>query len=143
MNNMMATINKKLKSKKGFTLIEMIVVVAIIAILIALIVPNVMRFIRTANQTAANANAKTIFVAAQTYITYLYTNEPGHSLVTGTSTGNNAEIVKEYLAGNILGNGASGTFDVSKGAVTNATWTKGAGGVKGAYPVPVKETDTP
>ena len=35
----------KMKEKEGFTLIEMIIVVAIIAILITLITPNLQKFI--------------------------------------------------------------------------------------------------
>ena len=54
--------------KKGFTLIEMIVVIAIIAVLIALVAPLMTRYIGTAKQTKADAAAKSLYTAAQAYV---------------------------------------------------------------------------
>lgn len=54
---------------KAFTLIELIVVIAIIAILAALIVPNMMGYIRTSRASRFNANAKTVYSGAQLAIT--------------------------------------------------------------------------
>ncbi len=51
----------KLRSNKGFTLVEMIVVIAIIAILIALIAPNVAKLIGEATDTKEAAKAKSAY----------------------------------------------------------------------------------
>lgn len=52
---------KKLKQKKGFTLIELIIVIAIIAILAAIAIPNFLAIQRKARINADIATAKTIY----------------------------------------------------------------------------------
>ncbi|HBP38507.1 MAG TPA: hypothetical protein DD640_07165 [Clostridiales bacterium] len=52
---------KSKKSKKGFTLIELVVVIAILGILAAILVPVISGFIETANQATDNANARLIY----------------------------------------------------------------------------------
>lgn len=54
-------------SRKGFTLIELIVVIAILAILAAILIPVVSGFIEDANIAADTANAKNIYNCAAIY----------------------------------------------------------------------------
>ncbi|HSI03281.1 MAG: type IV pilin protein [Myxococcota bacterium] len=51
------------KLQKGFTLIELMIVVAIIGILAAIAIPNFVRFQAKSKQSEAKANLKAIFVA--------------------------------------------------------------------------------
>jgi prepilin-type N-terminal cleavage/methylation domain-containing protein len=53
--------------KKAFTLIEIMVVVAIVVILITIAVPNILRSRVVANEGAAIANLKTLASACQSY----------------------------------------------------------------------------
>ena len=65
-----------MKSKrKGFTLVELIVVMAILGILIAIIVPSWGYFMRRSRERTANAKAKVIFNAAQTEFTRIAQRE--------------------------------------------------------------------
>ena len=53
---------------KGFTIVEMVVVVAIIGILLGVLAPSMMAYIQKARVQAANANAKMVYNAAQTEV---------------------------------------------------------------------------
>lgn len=73
---------KKLrKNKKGFTLIEIIIVIAIIAILAAILIPSMSGYITAAQDQQYIANARSAYIAA------LFNKETGQSVddgVTGT-----------------------------------------------------------
>ena len=59
--------NMKKSRVKGFTLIELIVVIAIIGILLAILAPTMSAYFRRSRLKTANADAKLVYNAAQTY----------------------------------------------------------------------------
>ena len=56
------------KNKKGFTLIELVVVIAILGILAAILIPVIGGFIERANRAADLANARNLFNSASIYV---------------------------------------------------------------------------
>jgi len=57
----------KLRNRHGFTLVEIMIVVAIISLLAAIAIPNLLRARHNANEAAAMAALRTISTACESY----------------------------------------------------------------------------
>lgn len=79
----------KMRNKKGFTLVELMVVVVIIGILVAIAVPVYNGVQSSARVSAHNANVRTLEGAAALYI-----SENGVGTLTALTT---TELVPKYL----------------------------------------------
>lgn len=77
---------KKLKDKKGFTLVELIVVLVILAILAALLVPALTGYIDKANDEKVTATTRQIVMAAQTEVSEAYGKASGGKLAGSGDT---------------------------------------------------------
>lgn len=56
-----------MKNKNGFTIVELIVVIAIIGVLAGILVPAMTGYVKDSKQTSADANAKTIYNAVNNF----------------------------------------------------------------------------
>ena len=90
----MKLMEKMKKDKKGFTLIEMIVVIVIIGILLAILIPGMFRYIDKAKDKQIMLNARTAYLNLATATAEMYGQE-----------GVSAAMVKEAVeGGNKFGN---------------------------------------
>lgn len=77
---------RDLKNKKGFTLVELIVVLVILAILAALLIPALTGYIDKANKEKVISETRMVVMAAQTEISEAYGKADGGKLTATTLT---------------------------------------------------------
>ncbi|SEW09123.1 type IV pilus assembly protein PilA [Ruminococcaceae bacterium KH2T8] len=81
------------KSKKGFTLVELIVVLVILAVLAAMLVPALTGYIKRARQEKDYQMAATVLTAAQSAATYQFSkSSPAYPVNASTSCGNGETV---------------------------------------------------
>ena len=120
-----------LKKKKGFTLVELIVVIAIIGVLAAILVPTMLGYVTSSRVTSANSTASSMKNNIDSFLTSCDTSSYG--MLKGSANNSTITIVVDSGAWKVT-LGTVGSFKNANG-MTWATMTSGV--KKGASKVGV------
>ncbi|HBU12038.1 MAG TPA: hypothetical protein DEB31_04725, partial [Clostridiales bacterium] len=116
----------------GFTLIELIIVIAILAILAAILVPSMIGYQREARTAVAQANARTVYSAAAAAEAFMQTRGGAAAAIALTEISTAyvdplpaSPSFAQYVA-NLLGQNFNGfitvTVDTTDNHITGTTW---------------------
>jgi len=114
----------KKNNNKGFTLVELIVVLVILAILAAILVPALLGYIDRAREKQYVLNAKSALTAAQTELSSLYGENKSASDITSraSTVKNTADVPGTYFGISTKGgDAASGAVSTNHEAYTVGT----------------------
>ena len=108
---MLKLFNKKKKDNKGFTLVELVIVIAILAILVGLLAPQYTKYVEKSRKTADANNLEEIVKEIK-----VVASDPTYAIQQGTF-----DVVINSNGGTTI----TFTPDAGAGTITGNAWTAG------------------
>lgn len=81
--------------KKGFTLVELIAVIALLSIIMLLIVPNIANYLNSSKKTLFYDNVVNMFKSATT--TFMYQDDPTNTTFSNNGVKLDVDVESEYV----------------------------------------------
>ena len=112
-------------NKKGFTIVELVIVIAVIAILAAVLIPTFSDVIEKANESAAIQEGKSKFeeLYARDYADGKLDGKDGETVLKTVETGCVYEVISGKVSFTYTSDGKTATFDGTEWKVEEATST--------------------
>jgi prepilin-type N-terminal cleavage/methylation domain-containing protein len=152
------------RNQKGFSLIELLIVVAIILVIAAIAVPNLMSARAAVNESSVGGALRTLVTASETYnTTYAQGYPPALAnlgpaaspspsaadlIDANLASGSKSGYTVVYTPGSPDGNGLFNTYSINANPMSSSTGTRyfyldQSGVMTFSYTQPATNTDTP
>ena len=114
-----------LSSRRGFTLVEIVIVIVIIAILAAILVPQITKWIDRAKLASLKSEADSIRLSIVAAVDHQFSDTVDATTITDADVDSGFWKEVSDMANTEI-NSSNVTFTISRGLLTDLSYTKGS-----------------